>query len=158
MASDNGRTAGGAKAEREVVAPIFETSYDSTVFHNEWGREVLPRIMYTALTEIRDRYGDIALVAENGHGSYEKPDTTGFVHDDERIEVISQFIDYLLKARHDGVNVRGYYIWSTMDVYSWINGYDKRYGLVRVDYDHDLKRIPKKSWYWLRNFIAHTDV
>lgn len=158
MASDNGRTAGGAKAEREVVAPIFETSYDSTVFHNEWGREVLPRIMYTALTEIRDRYGDIALVAENGHGSYEKPDTTGFVHDDERIEVISQFIDYLLKARHDGVNVRGYYIWSTMDVYSWINGYGKRYGLVRVDYDHDLKRIPKKSWYWLRNFIAHTDV
>ena len=37
-----------------------------------------------------------------------------------------------------------------MDLYSWINGYEKRYGLVRVDFDDDFRRIPKKSWSWFR--------
>ena len=46
-----------------------------------------------------------------------------------------------------------------MDLYSWINGYKKRYGLVRVDYDNGLKRIPKKSYYWYQQFIKdHQDL
>ena len=47
-----------------------------------------------------------------------------------------------------------------MDLYSWINGYKKRYGLVRVDYEDGLlRRIPKKSYYWYRDFITeHKDV
>ena len=54
-----------------------------------------------------------------------------------------------LKAKQDGVNLKGYYVWSTMDLYSWINGYKKRYGLVRVDYDDpQRKRTPKKSYFW----------
>ena len=40
-----------------------------------------------------------------------------------------------------------------MDLYSWINGYEKRYGLVRVDFERDLERTPKKSWYWYRDLI-----
>ena len=49
--------------------------------------------------------------------------------------------------------MNGYYAWSTMDLYSWVNGYKKRYGLVYVDFDHDLKRIPKKSYYWYQELI-----
>ena len=53
----------------------------------------------------------------------------------------------------------GYYVWSTMDLYSWINGYKKRYGLVRVDYEKGLKRIPEKSYYWYKQFIEeHQDL
>ena len=41
----------------------------------------------------------------------------------------------------------------------WINGYKKRYGLVRVDYEKGLKRIPKKSYYWYKQFIEeHQDL
>lgn len=40
-----------------------------------------------------------------------------------------------------------------MDLYSWINGTVKRYGLVYVDFDKDLKRYPKQSYYWYRDFI-----
>ena len=36
---------------------------------------------------------------------------------------------------------------------SWVNGYKKRYGLVYVDFEHDLKRIPKKSYYWYQELI-----
>ena len=41
-----------------------------------------------------------------------------------------------------------------MDLYSWINGYKKRYGLVYVDYDDDNRRYPKDSYYWYRDMIA----
>lgn len=63
------------------------------------------------------------------------------------------FLDYMVQAIDEGANVKGYYLWSTMDLYSWINGYEKRYGLVRVDYEDNLKRIPKKSYYWYRDYI-----
>ena len=70
------------------------------------------------------------------------------------------YLYYILKAKEDGVNVKGYYVWSSMDLYSWINGYKKRYGLVRVDYeDENLRRIPKKSYYWYKKFIEeHKDI
>lgn len=47
----------------------------------------------------------------------------------------------------------GYFVWSTMDVYSWINGYKKRYGLVYIDFDDNCKRIPKDSYHWYKKFI-----
>ena len=40
-----------------------------------------------------------------------------------------------------------------MDLYSWINGFEKRYGFVRVDFDDDNKRYPKKSYYWFKKLI-----
>ena len=88
------------------------------------------------------------------------PDENGYVEDDDRIAFLNDYIGWILKAKEDGVNVKGYYCWSTMDLYSWINGYKKRYGLVRVDYEDGLlRRIPKKSYYWYRDFIAeHKDV
>ena len=58
------------------------------------------------------------------------------------------------RAQKEGVDVRGYFVWSTMDLYSWINGYKKRYGLVYVDYDDDNRRYPKDSYYWYRDMIA----
>ena len=110
--------------------------------------------MYNTLMEIRERYGDIPVyITENGHGCYETPDENGYVQDDDRIEMMQGYIDYMLKAKKEGCNVLGYYAWSTMDLYSWVNGYEKRYGFVRVDFDHDNKRTPKKSYYWFKNLI-----
>ena len=110
--------------------------------------------MYTALKEIQERYDPkLIMITENGHGGYEVPDKNGYVEDDDRIKLTSEFLDYMLKAKNDGVKVCGYYHWSPMDLYSWINGYEKRYGLIRVDFDNNLKRIPKKSYYWYRDFI-----
>ncbi len=137
---------------------LFESSFDKHVKRNKWGREVNPQVMYTALMEIKERYNDpLILISENGHGIYETPDSNGYVEDDERIEIFAEFLEYMLKAKEDGVNVKGYYHWSTMDLYSWINGYEKRYGLVRVDFENDLQRIPKKSYYWYKDFIDNYD-
>lgn len=133
---------------------LFESSFDKNVKRNQWGREVNPRIMYTALIEIKERYSNpLIMITENGHGIYETPDKDEYVVDDERIEIFEQFLKYMLQAKEEGVNVKGYYHWSTMDLYSWINGYEKRYGLVRVDFENNFKRTPKKSYYWFKDYI-----
>lgn len=62
-------------------------------------------------------------------------------------------LSWLIKAENEGCNVCGYYVWSNVDVYSWINGYKKRYGLIYVDYTNSNKRIPKDSYYWYKDFI-----
>lgn len=147
---------GKDSTEREGVCikGWFETDYDPNVRVNDWGREIYPKCMYDELKEIQDKYGDIPIyITENGHGCYEEPNEQGIVQDDERIEIVGEFIDWMLKAKAEGVNVLGYYMWSTMDLYSWINGYKKRYGLVYIDYENGLKRTPKKSWYWYRDKI-----
>ena len=73
----------------------------------------------------------------------------GKIDDTPRIEYVTQHLEYILKAVAEGVNVKGYYIWSLMDVLSWSNGYNKRYGLFYVDYNGQ-KRYPKKSAYWYK--------
>ena len=55
-------------------------------------------------------------------------------------------------AQEAGVDVRGYFAWSLMDNFEWSFGYDKRFGIVRVDYD-SLVRTPKQSAIWWRDVI-----
>lgn len=110
--------------------------------------------MLNTLMEIKERYGEIPVyITENGHGCYETPDENDMVQDDERIEMMQGYIDFMFKAMEAGCDVRGYYAWSTMDLYSWVNGYEKRYGLVRVDFDNNCRRIPKKSYFWYQKLI-----
>ena len=136
-----------------VIKGWFETAYDEKVRRNKWGRELYPKGMYDELMELKDKYGEFPIyVTENGHGCYDEL-VTGQIDDDERIEIMDEFIQWMLKAKEEGCNVNGYYAWSTMDLYSWVNGYKKRYGLVYVDFEHDLKRIPKKSYYWYQELI-----
>lgn len=140
--------------EGTSIGGWFETIVDPTVERNLWGREIYPRCMYDTLMDLTKDYGGIPIyVAENGHGMYEEADENGYVEDDERIRILERFLNSMMEAIGDGANVKGYYMWSSMDLYSWINGYQKRYGLIRVDYDDNLKRIPKKSYYWYRDYI-----
>lgn len=145
--------AGSSVKEGVVIKGWFETAYDENVRRNKWGREIYPRCMYDELMELKDKYGDLPIyVTENGHGCYDEL-IDGQVDDSERIEILDEFIYWMLKAKEEGVNVKGYYVWSTMDLYSWVNGYKKRYGLVYVDFENGLKRIPKKSYYWYKELI-----
>lgn len=150
----NNKGAGSNAKEGIRIKDWYETAIDPNTKRNLWGREIYPKCMYNTLMEIKERYGDIPVyITENGHGCYETPDADGYVEDDERIDMMQGYIDYMFKAMEDGCNVCGYYAWSTMDLYSWVNGYEKRYGLVRVDFDDHNKRYPKKSYYWFKQLI-----
>ncbi len=67
------------------------------------------------------------------------------VQDDSRIAYIFVHLKAILKAIERGVNVEGYFVWSLMDVFSWTNGYKKRYGLFYVDFKNQnryAKKVP----------------
>lgn len=56
--------------------------------------------------------------------------------------------------REDGCNVKGYFVWSLLDNWEWAAGYTSRFGLYFVDYRDKLKRYPKDSVQWFKNFLT----
>ncbi len=77
----------------------------------------------------------------------------GAVHDTARVQYLRDHLTALRAAIDVGVDVRGYYVWSLLDNFEWAFGYDKRFGIVRVDYDTQ-RRTPKDSYHWYRRVIA----
>ena len=116
----------------------------------DWDWPIYPKGMYDQLIRISKDYPNYKkiFISENGMG-YKDDFVDGKIDDTPRIDYVTKYLDYVLKAIDEGVNVQGYYIWSLMDVLSWSNGYNKRYGLFYVDYK-DQKRYPKKSAYWYK--------
>lgn len=53
------------------------------------------------------------------------------------------------RERAANIDVKGYFMWSLMDVFSWSNGYNKRYGFFYVNFETQ-ERYPKKSAYWYK--------
>lgn len=99
------------------------------------------------LSTARDYTGDLPLfVTENG-ASFDGVD------DPARIAYLAAHFNAAKQALAAGVPLRGYFIWSLLDNYEWALGYDKRFGLVHVDFD-TLERRPKSSWHALRAALA----
>lgn len=63
----------------------------------------------------------------------------------------------VLLLREDGVVVEGYFAWSLLDNCEWNAGYGVRYGLFYVDYNNGLKRFPKMSAMWFKEFLKREE-
>ena len=81
----------------------------------------------------------------------------GKVHDPQRIDFLQKYIGGLEKAAEEGVPLVGYMYWSILDNFEWAEGYDKRFGLVHVDYQTQ-KRTRKDSSYWYADVIKRNSV
>jgi beta-glucosidase len=118
----------------------------------DMGWEVHPEGMYTLLK----RFAAMPMVkkiivTENGVAF---PDAVSGeeVHDPRRIQFLQDYLAQVLKAKQEGVNVAGYFIWSFLDNFEWAEGYMPRFGLVHVDYKTQQRRI-KDSGKWYADFI-----
>jgi beta-glucosidase len=69
------------------------------------------------------------------------------VHDPERIAYLDDHFRAAHRALADGVDLRGYFVWSLMDNFEWAFGESRRFGLVHIDYETQ-KRTPKDSARW----------
>lgn len=117
-----------------------------------WDWPIYPQGLEDMLLKISNKYGDIKVyITENGMGALESLENNT-VNDDDRIEYIKEHLNAIFKAKEKGVNVKGYFIWSLFDLFSWTNGYNKRYGLFYTDFETQ-KRYPKKSAYWIKGLI-----
>ena len=83
-------------------------------------------------------------VTENGRAAEDYIDPFGAVHDPERIEYLHLHLDAAARAIGAGANLAGYYVWSLLDNFEWACGYQKRFGIVFVDFETQ-RRIPKSS-------------
>ena len=99
------------------------------------------------------RYGVPIVVTENGMANLDWPSTDGAVHDPQRIDFHRRHLLALRRAAAEGAPVEGYFVWSLLDNFEWAEGYHKRFGLVYVDFDTQL-RIPKDSARWYARVAA----
>jgi beta-glucosidase len=76
----------------------------------------------------------------------------GAVADANREAYIKSHFEAAESAIEQGAPLKGYFVWSFMDNFEWAEGYDKRFGIVHVDYA-TLERTPKQSALWYRDFI-----
>ncbi|MFD6950406.1 beta-galactosidase [Nocardiopsis sp. TSRI0078] len=125
------------------------------VRHTTMGWPVVPGTFADLLIDLNRRYPNLPpiLITENGSAEDDRPDEDGRVRDTERIEYLRDHLDALARAIEAGVDVRGYFVWSLLDNFEWAFGYDRRFGLVRVDYER-LERHPKDSYHWYRDFLT----
>ncbi|MDD3139887.1 MAG: glycoside hydrolase family 1 protein [Lachnospiraceae bacterium] len=143
----------GQTKNETVIKGWFALDEDSNTEKNAWGCELYPKAVYNLLMQLKSIYPNTPIIiTENGLGYYDKVED-GQVHDTYRVEFLKSNIEWIKKAIEDGCDIQGYFVWSAMDLYSWINGYEKRYGLVYVDFKDDNRRIPKDSYYWYKNYI-----
>ncbi|MFQ5478637.1 MAG: GH1 family beta-glucosidase [Candidatus Binatia bacterium] len=120
--------------------------------------ETYPAGLYHVLREFSRRYSLPLYVTENGAGlENEQPDERGFVTDDLRLRYLQSHFEMAHRAISEGVDLRGYMVWSLLDNFEWSFGYSKRFGIVRCDYT-TLERIPKKSARWYRRVIEENGV
>lgn len=118
----------------------------------DWDWVIYPQGLYDVLKRISSIYPNLPTVyiTENGLGHKDpEPDTAGIVEDPERIDFVDQHLEKILQARSENVDVQGYFIWSLQDQFSWANGYNKRYGLIYIDFK-DQKRYLKQSALWYK--------
>ncbi len=114
-----------------------------------------PEKLVDVLHMLVDQYKvDIPIyITENGLPHTEdKDDFETLLNDQNRIEYIKNVLQALHQAMEEGVDVRGYYVWTLMDNFEWSAGYAPRYGLYYTDFK-TLERIPKKSAAWYRKVI-----
>ena len=124
----------------------------------DMGWHIDPGAFLEQLRDVRERYGDPEIyVTENGAAFADRPDADGAIDDGRRIAFLHGYLEALATAIAEGVNVRGYFVWSLMDNFEWDQGYTKRFGLVHVDYE-SLARTPKRSFAYMQSVIAENAV
>lgn len=117
------------------------------------GWNIEPQGLVDLLLDVHERYPSVPMaITENGAAFYDEVSPDGRVHDADRVAYLHDHIDAVGEAIERGADVRGYFVWSLMDNFEWSYGYDRRFGVVRVDYE-TLERTVKDSGRWYRELL-----
>ncbi|HNA73472.1 MAG TPA: family 1 glycosylhydrolase, partial [Candidatus Obscuribacter sp.] len=117
--------------------------------YTQMGWEVHPQALRRLLNRIRKDYPEVPplYVTENGAAYEDLVTQAGRINDTKRLEYLRRHIEQVALAIEDGVDVRGYFAWSLLDNFEWAEGYDRRFGIVHVDFATQERRI-KDSGLW----------
>jgi beta-glucosidase len=145
------RQAGGAAGDGRGGAWIGGEDIESVPQgfpQSDMGWEIEPDGLRRLLVRLRDDYPALPLyVTENGIALRDKVNASGSVEDPERIAYIEAHLRACRQAIDEGVDLRGYFVWTLTDNFEWAWGFSKKFGLVHLD-PATQRRIPKASAHW----------
>ncbi|MGE5549755.1 MAG: GH1 family beta-glucosidase [Bacteroidota bacterium] len=115
------------------------------------GWEIYPEGLYLLLERLYREYGPLPLyITENGAAYHDVPAPDGLIHDQERLSYLHAHLVQAHRAIAAGIDLRGYFVWSLLDNFEWAEGYGKRFGLVRVDYETQKRTVKDSGLYFAR--------
>ncbi len=117
----------------------------------DMGWDITPEAIYWSLNFTKEYFGDLPIyITENGMAADDKVEEDGTIQDIDRISYLRSHLKSLHRAVSEGVNLKGYYVWSLMDNFEWSFGYAKRFGIVRVDYETQKRTVKESGKYYSR--------
>ena len=117
------------------------------------GWEIAPNSYYDQIMELKNKYNNPNIyLTENGCAYPDQIEEDGNINDIKRIDYYKKYLSAVKKAIDDGAKVKGYMAWSFLDNFEWALGFEKRFGLIHVDFK-SLKRTPKNSYYFYKEII-----
>ena len=135
------------------IPGLYKQVFNHELEYTDWDWAIDPDGLYQALVEITKRYEKPIIISENGIGAFDKVEE-GEIHDTYRIDYFREHLRACLRAMDEGVELIGFCTWSFTDLLSWLNGYQKRYGFVYIDFEDDaLPRVKKESFYFYQQVI-----
>jgi beta-glucosidase len=124
----------------------------------EMGWEIDPQGLYDVLERVHREYGPIPLyITENGAAFADQPGPDGMVADPQRVAYLDDHFRVARRAIDEGIDLRGYFVWTLLDNFEWAWGFSKRFGLFYVDYE-TRQRIPKDSARWFADVTRRNGV
>ena len=147
----------GGENQWHSIAGLFGLDIDEAAPGplTDMGWPITPNGLKNLLVRWHKEYGSALpdlYITENGVAYDEGVSADGKCHDQRRIDYLQQHLATVADAIAEGSPVKGYYQWSLMDNFEWALGYDKRFGIVHVDFDTQ-KRTIKDSGYWYKETI-----
>jgi beta-glucosidase len=115
--------------------------------------EVYPEAMYQMIKQF-NQYPQIKklLITENG-AAFADELVNGKINDLDRTQYIQDNLRQILRAKKDGYQVDGYFVWTLTDNFEWAEGYHPRFGLIHINFETQ-ERIIKDSGHWYQQFLA----
>ncbi|SEN89659.1 beta-glucosidase [Flavobacterium sp. CF108] len=147
---------------REVVKSSILTPYigaelisaeKRNAISTEMGWEVYPPALYHVLKKFNEYEGIRKIIITENGAAFPDTVTNGKVFDIKRTHFIQDNLEQILKAKEEGLNVEGYFVWSLTDNFEWAEGYNARFGLIHIDFETQ-KRTIKNSGLWFKDFLS----
>jgi beta-glucosidase len=114
--------------------------------------EVYPPSIYQMIKKFNGYKGIKRLIITENGAAFPDVVQDGEVKDHNRLLYLQNHLDQVLKAKLEGFNVEGYFVWTLTDNFEWAEGFYPRFGLVYVDFDTQ-QRIIKESGLWFKEFL-----
>ncbi|MEQ9098007.1 MAG: GH1 family beta-glucosidase [Imperialibacter sp.] len=115
---------------------------------NSMNFEIFPEGIYHMLKRFGSYDGIKKLVVTENGVCLPDQLSNGAVNDYRRIKFFEEYLLQVLRAKKEGIDVDGYFVWTLTDNFEWSEGYEPRFGLVHVDYETQQRTVKDSGWWW----------